>query len=72
MWKQKAKNKTMAAVVLIGLVLAMAIDAPCLHSGVCEDAFQECSGDWYNQAWGYIGTVYCLMGYAFCKKYIDP
>ena len=71
MRKRRQKNRTIAAALLVCLVLVMGIGAGYLQSGVCEDAIKECFDDWYNQAWGYFGTVYCLMGYAFCKKYID-
>jgi hypothetical protein len=72
MEKRRKKRGMIAAALLICLVLGQGLEAGCLQSGVCEDALKECLDDWYNQAWGYIGTVYCLMGYAFCKKYIDP
>jgi hypothetical protein len=72
MEKKRQKNRTIAAALLFCLVFGMGIGAGNLQSGVCEDAVKECFNDWYNQAWGYFGTVYCVMGYAFCKKYIDP
>jgi hypothetical protein len=72
MEKKRKKRGMITAALLICLVLGLGLEASDLQSGVCEDALKECLDDWYNQAWGYIGTVYCLMGYAFCKKYIDP
>ena len=41
-------------------------------AGICERAFFECLTDPLNQAMGYLGMIYCGIGYAFCKKYIDP
>ena len=72
MEKKRQKKGILAAALLILLVLGIGLEAGYLQSGVCEDAIKECFDDWYNRAWGYIGTVYCLVGYAFCKKYIEP
>lgn len=69
--KHKALTKA-AAFVLVCLMFGLGVQPGSLQSGVCENALKECLNDWYNQAWGYIGTVYCAMGYAFCKKYVDP
>jgi hypothetical protein len=72
MEKRRQKKGTIAAVLLMSLVLGLGLEVGYLQSGICEDALKECFDDWYNQAWGYVGTVYCVMGYAFCKKYINP
>lgn len=40
--------------------------------GVCERALSDCFNDIMTQATGPFGAVACIIGYAFCKKYIDP
>jgi len=72
MEKKRQKKRILTAALVASLILGIGLEAGYLQSGVCEDAVKECFNDWYNQAWGYIGTVYCAMGYVFCKKYIDP
>jgi hypothetical protein len=41
-----------------------------LYSGECERAFMRCSQDPYWRGVTF-GVVYCVAGYAFCKKYIE-
>jgi hypothetical protein len=50
----------------------LGIGAPPLRAGVCEEALVRCLDDLYNQVFGPFGTVYCGIGFAFCKKYIEP
>jgi hypothetical protein len=50
----------------------LGIGAPPVRAGVCEEALVRCLDDLYNQIFGPFGTVYCGIGFAFCKKYIDP
>ena len=40
--------------------------------GVCERALYDCVNDLMTQATGYIGAAFCIIGYTFCKRYIDP
>jgi len=54
------------AIVIMFLCIGM-ID---LYSGECERAFMRCTQDPYWQAVTF-GVVYCITGYAFCKKYIE-
>ena len=40
--------------------------------GICERALSDCFDDIMIQATGPFGAVTCIIGYVFCKKYIDP
>jgi hypothetical protein len=40
--------------------------------GVCERALYDCVNDLITQATGFIGATFCIVGYTFCKRYIDP
>jgi hypothetical protein len=81
MSKNTSKGKAMrkrvhlsAAFLLIFLMSAAAM--PGLEdddsTGVCERALNDCINDVVTQASGPFGAVICIVGYAFCKKYIDP
>jgi len=72
MREKRQTMRILATALVISLILGIGLEAGYLQSGVCEEAVKECLNDWYNQAWGVFGTIYCAMGYAFCKKYIDP
>lgn len=67
-----AKGKNMAkmtvAVLLVGLFLCLGATA--LQAGSCERAFMNCINDPYWM--GIFAPVFCVNGYVFCKKYIDP
>jgi len=41
-------------------------------AGICEQAAWACLTDPYVRAGGPAAFGYCLGGYAFCKKYIEP
>ena len=67
------KNRKRTKGVAIGMaliVLFFCAGMTELHSGDCEDAFLRCSYDPYWQAVPF-GVVYCMIGYAFCLKYIE-
>lgn len=69
----KKSVKKMWGIVLTLAVMLCVLEAIPLQAGrICEDALMRCLDDPFNQAIGYIGTVYCGIGWAFCKKYIDP
>lgn len=60
------------------LVLAaglLAILAPGLGAGVCEEAFVRCFYDPnIIQFFNFMGTggFYCGLGYVFCRTYVEP
>lgn len=58
------------AIGLVFIVFLLCVGIVDLHAGECEKAFQRCIQDPYWQAVAF-GVVYCLTGYAFCKKYIE-
>jgi len=64
------------SVVLVSIFLSFAVGLPGLDGdgsgGVCERALSDCFDDIVTQATGPFGVVGCIVGYAFCKKYIDP
>jgi len=39
---------------------------------ICEKAAFSCLTDPYVRAGGWQLFFYCLEGYAFCKKYVEP
>lgn len=59
-----------AALILICLVFGMNVVS--MQAGGCEDAFLRCLYDPFNLVNQISGGVYCLSGYIFCKKYIEP
>ena len=70
----KRRFGKIAAAALLVLILGfgLGLGAPEVRAGVCEEALFRCVDDFYNQVLGPFGTVYCGIGFAFCKKYIDP
>ncbi len=69
--RRQVKSVWRFAALLALLGAFVGIQAVSLHAGVCEDALWECFNDVFVQALGYIGSIYCFTGYAFCKRYID-
>jgi hypothetical protein len=67
---RKSKCLKGIAVAVMFLVFFFCAASVELHSGECERAFMRCTQDPYWQAVAH-GIVYCLTGYAFCKKYIE-
>ncbi len=70
----KAMNKTAVVVILILLLLSglvLGLRAEDGSSNVCERAFSDCIDDPMISSWAVYGTLYCLVGFGFCKKYID-
>lgn len=70
-----AMYKTAGVFILILLLLsglALGLRAEDIPSNICERAFFDCLNDPMISSWAAYGTLYCLVGYGFCKKYIDP
>ena len=59
--------------MVVGLVLAalVGLSPNAVELGKCEQAFADCMQGMHGIALGVGGHVYCMVGYAFCKKYID-
>jgi hypothetical protein len=55
------------AVLLLGCAAGVVISAEA--PGICETALIACLSDPFNLP--IFGVIYCLEGYAFCKKYIE-
>jgi len=71
--KRRFGKLTATALLALILGLGLGIGAPPqLRASVCEEALFRCLDDFFNQVLGPFGTVYCGIGFAFCKKYIDP
>jgi hypothetical protein len=70
----KKRFGKLTATLLLALILGLGLGfgAPEVRAGVCDEALWRCLDDLYNQVLGPFGTVYCGIGFAFCKKYIDP
>jgi len=69
------KNRNFAVILASFLLLSgfsLGLQAEVLPANVCEKAFFECFMDPLNNALPFFGPIYCGIGYAFCKKYIDP
>jgi hypothetical protein len=41
-------------------------------AGICETAFWECLNDPLALVFSWMWTAFCIEGYLFCKKYVDP
>jgi len=69
-------RRTNLPAVFLAILLAVSAALPGVgaddQSGVCERALSDCLNDPASQATAPFGTVVCIVGYAFCKKYIDP
>ncbi|MCX6563034.1 MAG: hypothetical protein NTU60_05445 [Candidatus Aminicenantes bacterium] len=63
-------------VALSMICLSFAVGLPGFEAdgsgGICERALSDCFDDIMTQATGPFGAVICIIGYTFCKKYIDP
>ncbi len=62
----KGKIKT----VLTGIVIAsffLSLASDLALAGPCESGFIQCLSDYGNVP---MAPAYCLIGYAFCKKYV--
>jgi hypothetical protein len=67
---RKIGKATAAALIFVSLFLGL--QAFALRGGTCEEALSRCLDDVFTQAFGSFGMVYCAIGFAFCKRYIDP
>jgi len=70
-------NRAYQPVVFLLVFLSFAVGLPGFGTddpsgGVCERALSDCFDDIMTQATGPFGAVICIVGYTFCKKYIDP
>jgi hypothetical protein len=70
--KRRFGKVTAVALLVLGLGLGLGIGAVDLRANVCEEALVRCMDDFFNQVLGGFGMVYCGIGFAFCKKFIDP
>lgn len=64
-----------AAALLVLAACFLAVLAPCLEAGICEEAFVRCIYDPdLNQFYNFLVSVplYCSLGYVFCKTYVEP
>jgi len=68
---RKKTNRTQRIFVLVMLsLLILGVGAPSLEAGPCERAVVYCMDEIIspgNMLW----HLYCLNGYAFCKKYVE-
>ena len=70
--KRKFRKATAVVLLVLGLGLGLGIGAADLRANACEEALVRCLDDFFNQVLGAFGTGYCGIGFAFCKKFIDP
>ena len=64
-----------AAALLILAAGFLAMLAPGLEAGICEEAFVRCVFDPdLNQFYNFLASVplYCSLGYVFCRTYVEP
>jgi len=66
----KKRIKTKTAIFMLFMLICFFIQAMPLQSARCEAGFFRCIEDPF-WASSYLGTVYCLNGYVFCKKYVE-
>ena len=65
-------KRTAMAAIFLALAGGLFAFESAGDDGVCERALYDCLNDIMSQATGFIGTAFCIVGYTFCKKYIDP
>lgn len=64
------RSKKIGGVVVLTLALASLILPGRLDAMACEDGFNRCmSNPVYSSI--HVGTLYCGLGYLFCKKYVE-
>jgi hypothetical protein len=62
----------LALLVVLALGTGTFILAEEEAASVCEKAVFSCLTDPYIRAGGWQLFFYCLEGYVFCKKYVEP
>jgi len=67
----KTSRRIVFRIASILLLLAVIAGAGVSQAGICSDAFKLCMLDPLNTA-TLTGGLYCLNGYYFCLKYIQP
>jgi len=69
--KTSRKNTKRIVFCLVILTLMMNLYGSEVEPGPCEIAFFRCFHDPIWKGANIEGFFHCLLGYAFCKKYID-
>jgi len=64
----KSLKKLLILVVLFAVVFCL--NAAVVEAGDCEEAFMRCVEDPFVSAF-LGGGMFCIIGYVFCKKYIE-
>lgn len=69
MYQKRKKLLARLMIIFIFGAFFLGFHAPCANAGSCEQSFFKCLSDIFimNPA----KTVYCSIGYIFCKKYIE-
>ncbi len=69
------KKRANFTAVFLAILVTFAAGFPAIEAeaegGVCEKALSDCLNDPMTQATAPLGPISCIVGYAFCKKYID-
>ncbi|MBM3295799.1 MAG: hypothetical protein FJY82_14965 [Candidatus Aminicenantes bacterium] len=67
------------AAIIVALALFLALSSGLWtpvrgeeEAAICEKALLLCMTDPYIRAGGVPFVFYCIEGYAFCKKYVEP
>lgn len=70
---KKTNKKYTTSLVLCFLILMMSVNVSGfeIEPGPCEMAFFRCFEDPLWRGAPIAGLFHCILGYAFCKKYID-
>jgi len=69
----RVRFRSVAILVLAAGLLAVL--APGLGAGICEEAFVRCFYDPdIIQFFNFMGSggIYCALGYVFCRTYVEP
>lgn len=73
--RRRAPVRSAAAALLVLAAGFLAVLAPGLEAGICEEAFVRCIYDPdLNQFYNFLASIplYCSLGYVFCKTYVEP
>jgi hypothetical protein len=75
MSRARGSARFRAVALLVLAAGCLAVFAPCLEAGICEESFVRCIYDPdLNQFFNFLASVpiYCSLGYVFCRTYVEP
>jgi len=68
--RKKCKNLNKLLILAVLFAVILSLNASFVEAGGCENAFMRCVDDPISHI-SMVGGVVCIIGYVFCKKYIE-